>query len=714
MLSASEAESSELAGRFRALGDWDDLDAEEAADLDSVFDTAREAKFPGALLPLPRKGAPTHYYAAARSDGNWRILRSWLVAFAGPTVSNFNGRPREPSRPGEADKFLAREGFHAVARIKPSSETTAFLRRSLLQLVRTAQRMPDMATAFAEPRHVLLRRFFNSVAAGDLERALECVGALRHGLHLDTLNLLFLEAHARGAVGDWIGVAEMREFASLLQARKPRSVNRVLLEALYTANLADPVEKGEIDGAIDLYRRLWRPLIGKLEGQPFAENADKLARLFAVDALSRGGDAPPWRDALAKRDLGGLAEPFAKAFPEKVAAPVGPPRVEQSPTAKVCAALFEATNSASLTAKRAALAQVDALGDGDKSELFSVALLRRLRDRLIADVGHGTPSDWPNWLARLVDPGFREKASDIAQNAAEEWDYEGAFADPIEFADSLRANATGDAATALSGGLPILVNWLKRDPYAPRRDWTSIYLAIVDAYSLGGEIDAAAREATLPMIELMLEAEPAAGDYRDLIDQADMLSGDDPGVHGAWWPLKVAELLRWYGCPDTDARADFLHRLLEKLRASIPRLTPSQRLAAKEVAEATAWPWPEPREEVGASGEFRLAERLGGMTVAIYTLVERAAEQARQALAALTPTTRVELCVDHVASPRLTALARNADLFVMVTWAAKHAATDAIRRERPNDKPLIMPTGKGASSLLEAIDRWAGLLHQRD
>lgn len=103
-----------------------------------------------------------------------------------------------------------------------------------------------------------------------------------------------------------------------------------------------------------------------------------------------------------------------------------------------------------------------------------------------------------------------------------------------------------------------------------------------------------------------------------------------------------------------------------------------------------------------------------GKTLAIYTLVERAAEQARDMLATLTPTTRVELCADHVASPRLVALARNADVFVMVTGAAKHVATDAIKRERPKAMPLLMPFGKGASSLLEVIDRWAGLLHQRD
>jgi hypothetical protein len=215
------------------------------------------------------------------------------------------------------------------------------------------------------------------------------------------------------------------------------------------------------------------------------------------------------------------------------------------------------------------------------------------------------------------------------------------------------------------------------------------------------------------MIELALDAEPSTLEYRDLVEQADMLAGEDPGVHGAWWSLKVAELFLWYRAPDVDVRTRFLHQLLEKLRICLPRLTPSQRHVARELSLASEWPWPQTDNGHEEAGEATLAAKLGGKTLAIYTLVERAAEQARNMLTDLTPTTRIELCADHVASPRLINLARNADVFVMVTGAAKHAATDAIKRERPRDKPLLMPFGKGASSILETIDRWAGLLQKR-
>ena len=79
----------------------------------------------------------------------------------------------------EAEKLLAAGTFHAVARIESGPDTSPLLRRSLRQLTRTTKRMPDVAFVSAEPRHRIIRYFFNNVAAGELEAALECVSSLR-------------------------------------------------------------------------------------------------------------------------------------------------------------------------------------------------------------------------------------------------------------------------------------------------------------------------------------------------------------------------------------------------------------------------------------------------------------------------------------------------------------------------------------------------------
>jgi hypothetical protein len=91
------------------------------------------------------------------------------------------------------------------------------------------------------------------------------------------------------------------------------------------------------------------------------------------------------------------------------------------------------------------------------------------------------------------------------------------------------------------------------------------------------------------------------------------------------------------------------------------------------------------------------------MSVAAYTLTERAGKQFQSVLESLAPGVRVSLAHDLHASPRLKQLARQADLFVLVTSSAKHAASDCVRANRPPEKPTLLPTGKGAASLLASV-----------
>src|SRR5439155_4003928 len=95
-------------------------------------------------------------------------------------------------------------------------------------------------------------------------------------------------------------------------------------------------------------------------------------------------------------------------------------------------------------------------------------------------------------------------------------------------------------------------------------------------------------------------------------------------------------------------------------------------------------------------------EALRGRRVALYALTESAGLRARDLLAAWTKG-RVDLLGDKVCSDALRVAARESDIFVIVTRSAKHAATDCIKANRPEGKPLIITTGKGSTSVLFAV-----------
>ena len=88
--------------------------------------------------------------------------------------------------------------------------------------------------------------------------------------------------------------------------------------------------------------------------------------------------------------------------------------------------------------------------------------------------------------------------------------------------------------------------------------------------------------------------------------------------------------------------------------------------------------------------------------VAIYTLTESVGKRAAELLKSLYPGIRVELVHDHVSTPRLEELARNANVFVVVWRSAKHAATQAIEQLRPA-LPTLYPPGSGCASLLRIV-----------
>jgi hypothetical protein len=99
-------------------------------------------------------------------------------------------------------------------------------------------------------------------------------------------------------------------------------------------------------------------------------------------------------------------------------------------------------------------------------------------------------------------------------------------------------------------------------------------------------------------------------------------------------------------------------------------------------------------------------DALKGQSIAIFTLTESGGRQAEVALKEVIPTLRIELSHDHVASPPLTRLARDTDVFVMTTASAKHAATDCIVTSR-GSRPLLYAAGRGFSSIVTAVEEYA-------
>ena len=172
MIGADIAQAQSLAQTYRSAlgGGADPL-------LNTFEPTTLDPAFPGALFVWPRDaGQAPVFYAAAQTQAQWRRLRPLLLAFVGPTLTDFSGGPSRLSAARPHEQVLAGAGLAAVVRLVPTAETASSTVRALQRLVAMVARTPPDAEPPVETTGHLLARMrdhLNALAIDDARRLLE-------------------------------------------------------------------------------------------------------------------------------------------------------------------------------------------------------------------------------------------------------------------------------------------------------------------------------------------------------------------------------------------------------------------------------------------------------------------------------------------------------------------------------------------------------------
>jgi hypothetical protein len=314
------------------------------------------------------------------------------------------------------------------------------------------------------------------------------------------------------------------------------------------------------------------------------------------------------------------------------------------------------------------------------------------------------PRKWIEWVALLARTEFN-KAIEVAERAVNEWSVDQQFADPSAaraFARVLLEVPDGLASERLYAALPIVIEWLRRDKAFPRPALHEVYERIWELLVLGVRRGEKELEASAALFEGLLASGLSANRYKSLLSEALELAGD-PGRKTAYWLLGFVEATVDHPAPDAISRSEFWAKALGRLDALQPLLTPLQQLLMARIAATLGIPVAPP-PVIGAP----IPPPFDGQRLAIYTLTESAGRQAEAVLLRHAPAMDISLHWDLVGSQQLKAAAEHADIFVIVTCSAKHAATEFIRRWRPRNRPLLFAPGPSASSILRALDEHFG------
>jgi hypothetical protein len=698
-----------LVEQFRALIDFSLFSPEIFEEFSALASTATDERFPGGLLMFPRLGKPIVFYAVASDASEWRRLRPLLTAYVGPTLTTFRGWPEKlkpNALPSEA--LLQSARLHLVARFVSGegSKVQAFVSRSLQRMVSVVTTAPSTTSLLPQSTDRLLAHFSDCLNGNSYDGAQQILEQCEREMRVDTLNLLFLKVRLLAWFGNWQAIVDMTEFRALCQTRRPPAVNAALLEAVYKVRAGDQSDIATLETK---WKKTLRSDFLSLLILPIPPGCSRGAlMLYALEALTVTTRNTSLEAAILAHHevIPELANALRSAgrtgIQNDVALPVtigGVPEAQR--------ALVRADRANTLESIGNALRMIDALDQNERENLLGSSTFRALWHGLRSSSAKPPPESWQEWFDRLQEPDFTD-ALQVLQHAVVEWPAV-LLIDPVEVTVFVRALQRVPDSTPswerLADALPSLVTWTLEDPAFPRPGMLEIYDTLLFHLMVGVRRSNAVFESAAAMIRALFHLGLSRSRYQALLDDCLMLTGDAMSKRSVYWLLDVIEETLLNPCPDEEARRGFWYAACARLIQMKAFFSPGQDIVFNKLAIELGWPEVRRIDELVPENVQRQKIRadLDGRFVAIYTLTESAGRQAANVLNELVPSVRVEVSHDKVASGALRHMAQQADIFVLVTASAKHAATGVIQQER-RDKLILYANGRGFSSIMRAIE----------
>lgn len=710
MIGNNLPEAKSLVAGIRDVAAIASLDAAKQKEFDTLAESALLENFPGAVIAIPDITRVTLYYGICRDASDWRRLRPLLVAFAGPTVTRFTGWPEPMSKPTAVEVYL-RQAFHVVARLVPgqTKDLQDWASRSLQRMVRLVSQAPVTTNAAPRSTSQLISLFVDALNCNDRVGAADIIELCRSELRLDALNLSFMKVQLLAHFEDWRSICDLPNFNSLCHTRKPPAVAAALLEAIYQTYLGTGNPANEEDVWSDTVRDKAWPLL-RLP-IPASIRSGGL-RLYAMEALYAEPRRPELETAVLSRRgaIAALADKLEKKG--RYGLPAEGTATDLSSgnaVTRVSRAVLNAETTENLSEMQEALQQFSELEEGVRTQLLRSESFKRALQYLQTELGtHSVPRNWVEWLCCLSDPAFTA-AFAVLKRAVGEWSAGKLDTDEIsQIASALNAvPEQPPALDRLADALPLLVSWAAEDQEFPRPSMTPLYEALLYHLLLCERRARSTYESSALLIRALLAVGISTSQYKSLLDDCLELAGSGLGVRNIYWLLDIVEETILNPAPDSERRQAFWNEVYARIEPLSVHLTPGQRISIAKLATTLGWHFntetAAPTAE-GISLAGGLSAGLEGKTVVIYSLTESASRQAAQVLTATVPTVRVSLTSDKCGTSALKSSAQNADVFVIATASAKHAATGFIQQHRSKQKPTLFASGRGFTSIIRAIE----------
>ncbi|NGY60384.1 hypothetical protein G7043_15755 [Lentzea sp. NEAU-D13] len=593
------------------------------------------------VLPSLKKSMDTFViYVAVDKREDVVPTAELIKAFAGPShlVDASMERPVRLDSRVEVERILLESmSPAAVFRLSagPVPKRRARLTDAMCLMQQVLARRPTRSWHVVKPTGRLLAEFDAALAAGGEASSAVILDQLRDTGGLDASNLAYLTIKRLNRLGKDAEIQALPRLADIIRQEPPTPVREALLESLYFSAVEDHLAAGGLEAAIQSLCDTGTHLDELLNGP---------LRLRSTGALTIAVLAGVIRDDHnllkhandALQNLGRFEE-----LPEAVRTELLSRLGDGSPDTVITPEPQPVISSWSEL--------VAAMSDN------SPAVRNVLREAGWQD--WPSPAQNDDEIAGLLD-GLGDEAAEQA------WSAVGAFLEATGYDDP-----AGRSAEAF------ILNALTHSRFKPGD------LLVIQA-----------------LLGVALRGAPNADDYEHLLREIGSESDRWVAPERASAVLDIVDSLVLSACPDEVARQQLGYRLLTPLSRH------SERLDLADIAFARVLdgelglglPW---QTELGDEHAESEAWHSANVNVLLYSLDEKVLGRVTEQLRSIAPNARVTSSSDHVGGPRLRQWVQNADLVVLITRCAKHAATGFISGHTSSEK-IAYVDGSGSASLL--------------
>jgi hypothetical protein len=594
------------------------------------------------------------FYVLAWGPSHATNVSEMLMAFLGHSYTSFDGRPArlDPSDPVE-QALLDFTTLSTVFKLTNSHQTGhANTWRELRRMQKVASRRPHRDWHVYKPVGRLLAEFSVALAAGEVSASADLLDQLAAAGNLSGQNIAYLRLGRLARLGRHAELLGLLDLADIAASNPPIPVKDAILTALFNTYLEEPLTAGDLSAARELLIEHGQPVPKLLRGRLDCLGAPALAvATLAASVLQNESVLQQILDDPPSLNLVQNLTPALAATVQQAHAAQHSPGITTGP-----APILSSLDNGDIEESGAELASWAELIDAIAAGLSSATTCLNNAAWFAWEPPATCDTELADRLAALTDEG-----------AERIWSIVGPF---IE-ADSCLAPAAQTARELVRNAL--------------------IYNRFTPGDLAG----------IVALAEIVLRAAPNRRDYVALVDELRDETTRWVRPDHANVALDLADLLVRAACPDQEARARLAEALLVPLHTQAHRLEPDQLAFARQLSDELALelPWPDDEVDDTSSGA---TGTLPGLTVLLYSLDQGALARASAALERFTSRLKIHQSHDYVGSPQLKSRTRSADVVVIATRCAKHAATGFIRANTKRGTVIVEADGAGSASLLRA------------